>query len=125
MIEIRISDGKNAAVALMKSGLTTNSGMLVYEAVEGSKTLGYCIFSISGGEGRIYSVSMCSEGLSAVADGLLRSALSLMCKRGAKDAVCGGGIDKALLLNTGFRHTGGQWMLSIGESFFAGCIGDK
>jgi hypothetical protein len=125
MIEIRLLDDKSAAAALISSELASNNGMFVYEAVEGSKTLGLCIFSITGEKGRLYRVSMCSGGLLALEDGLMRSALSLMYKRGARDVVCCGKLDKALLFNTGFRQSGEQWILSLSESFFAGCASVK
>ena len=121
MIEIRLIDSKATAEVCKDFGFSINGVILVYEAVDNSERLGYCVFSIKGDMGRLYQVVMCGKGLMSIADGLIRSTLSLMFRRGVTIAVCTGGVDSGLLLGIGFKQTVDEWKISLTESFFAGC----
>jgi hypothetical protein len=127
MIQIRLLENKKAAAACECLGLPVCGGYLVYEAMEGENAFGSCIFGITGSQGRFYRVQMNGDGLYGIADGLVRSALSLMVQRGVKEAVsdstadAAGAIDAKLLWGTGFRQCGGQWHRTLSEGFFSGC----
>jgi hypothetical protein len=121
MIEIRLLDYKAAAAVCADAGASFKAGMLVYEASEGGEAAGDCIFGIEAGEGRLYGVPMKGGGQLPIADGLVRSALSLMYQRGVADVVCCGAVDQGLLLGAGFRPDGEVWKARLKESFFSGC----
>ena len=121
MIEISLLDEKSAQAAAGQMGCVGEGGMLVYEAEQGNEMLGRCVFGTAGTQGRIYGISMCGDGLLPIADGLLRSALSLMYGRGVTEVACGGGVEDVLLCRTGFARQGDGWKLLLKESFFAGC----
>lgn len=123
MIEINLLKEEAASELCRKYGVTGQSGLLVYCAVEGDTQLGSCIFSIDGETGRLFRVDMVDGSLYGIADGLVRSALSLMVQRGARLVTCDGGVDGRLLLGTGFTQNDGIWQREISESFFAGCSG--
>jgi hypothetical protein len=84
-------------------------GTLEYVAAQGGRRLGACVFT-AGETGEILSVSTL-PGEEGLADGLIRSALSLMDRRGSLTAVCRGGADEKILRAVGFSRKDGVWVM--------------
>jgi hypothetical protein len=125
MIEIKLLEDKDSALICNSNNVLFKKGIFVYQASENGRELGICIFGIENGDGRLYAVVMNGDEQMPIADGLIRSALSLMYQRGVIEALCSGRIAKTLLLGAGFRQSGENWLIKLKESFFAGCGGDK
>ena len=117
---MRLLDGEQLKEAVSSLGCEV-TGAFAYEAVCDGERLGLCAFDIRAGLGMLYGVSVTDAGGFMIADGLIRAALSLMQRRGAVEALCGGGVDERLLRGTGFRQTEGAWRVSLDENLFSGC----
>jgi hypothetical protein len=95
-------------------------GPLTYVAAESGQTLGECVFTSGTRKGEILKIEMTADGLSGVADGLLRSALSYMSVHGISRAECRSGVDEKLLVGVGFKKDGGVWSVEP-DAVFGGC----
>lgn len=121
MIEIKLLEEGRAVEACADCGCVYGPRTFVYAATQGDESFGVCIFEMEGEAGRILCIRMREAGLAPIADGLLRSAMSLMVVRGVRKAECAAVIEPALLRRAGFREQGGVYSTALSETFFAGC----
>lgn len=122
MIEIRLWEAAQARPFFESAGVPPCENGLAYEAREQNGSLGTILFAPEGERGAIFSVRMSQEGLLPIADGLIRSALSLLFGRGVRQVICEGGVEPVLLRGVGFRELRrGMWSIALTERFFMGC----
>ena len=123
MIEIKLLDEAGVRIVHNQNSLDYALNRLVYEAFENSQSLGICAFYIDGKKGCIELIKMYDDELMPIADGLLRSTLSLMLSRGVCEVTASDSVGLPLLCGTGFNKCEDNWELKLTESFFSSCEG--
>lgn len=121
LIDIKLQKEKNAKDACISWNIPFLENVLVYEARENGNPLGICSFTISEESGVLSAVKMIREGMASIADGLIRSALGFMWRKGIAVAESSDSIDHSLLTAIGFKIENGIWRLKLCEEVFLCC----